>query len=596
MKIKNTIFGLTVAAILAGGCSFLDPLPDGSYNDENFGDYPELLRGFVDKAYADYFPAVYYSTYCAGLAAATDDALYRSETATWRSFSKGNARMGNNPFAAKWNNDYTAINYLNLFLKDNVGYNTRYLVDFEADRVYRKCQQGSAFGLRAWFHFDLLRTFAGKGVDGNMWGVPLMLTPSEAGKMDNNSVRRATVDECVEQILKDCDSAYVYLPYNNRDYPGDPTQSPQVTGAIRYRTMDQVIVDGLRAMVYLFWASPAFNPSNDMTRYENAAKYAAKVMRHKLEVESTLAGGFNPANGFRWDNTNSAEIIWCSTFSASTATEVAFYPREFGGNAHIAPSQDLVDAFPMKNGYPISDSRSGYDPKNPYKDRDPRFYSSIYYDGSQVIRDLNGEKMYTFEIKEGGKDAPGGTNVSPTSYYIKKFLYNGWNKSDQTVESGYRCVHMMNWTHMCLIFAEAANKVVGPLDETTFGYSAKQAIKWLRGRPSNDGIAGVGATEDPFLDECAAAGAGRFEELVKNEWRVETCFEGDRYYNLRRWAKSVDDVNVAIHGAKISAEGEYQLDNVVETLKFPSLWAPIPYTDIRRCANLVQNEGWETWR
>ena len=127
MIIKNTIFGLTVAAILAGGCSFLDPLPDGSYNDENFGDYPELLRGFVDKAYADYFPAVYYSTYCAGLAAATDDALYRSETAMWRSFSKGNARMGNNPFASKWNNDYTAINYLNLFLKDNVGYNTRYL-------------------------------------------------------------------------------------------------------------------------------------------------------------------------------------------------------------------------------------------------------------------------------------------------------------------------------------------------------------------------------------------------------------------------------------------------------------------------------------
>lgn len=423
-----------------------------------------------------------------------------------------------------------------------------------------------------------------------------MLTPSEAGKMDNSSVRRATVDECVEQILKDCDSAYVYLPYNNRDYPGDPTQSPQVTGAIRYRTMDQVIVDGLRAMVYLFWASPAFNPSNDMTRYENAAKYAAKVMKHKLEVESTLAGGFNPANGFRWDNTNSAEIIWCSTFSASAATEVAFYPREFGGNAHIAPSQDLVDAFPMKNGYPISDSRSGYDPKNPYKDRDPRFYSAVYYDGSQVIRDLNGEKMYTFETKDGGKDAPGGTNVSPTSYYIKKFLYNGWNKNDEKVDAGYRCVHMMNWTHMCLIFAEAANKVVGPVDETTFGYSAKQAVKWLRGRPSNDGVAGVGAAGDPFLDECAAAGVGRFEELVKNEWRVETCFEGDRWYNLRRWAKSVDDVNVAIHGAKISAEGEYQLDNVVETLKFPSLWAPIPYTDIRRCSNLVQNEGWETWR
>ncbi|MFR8804989.1 MAG: RagB/SusD family nutrient uptake outer membrane protein [Anaerovoracaceae bacterium] len=595
MRIKHTIFGLTVAALLAGGCSYLDPLPDGSYNDENFDDYPELLRGFVDKVYADYFPAVYYSTYYAGLAAATDDAVYRSETAMWRSFSKGNARMDNNPFASKWNNDYTAINYLNLFLKDNVGFNTRYLVDFEADRAYRHCQQGSAFGLRAWLHFDLLRAFAGKGIDGNMWGVPLMLTPSEAGKMDNNSVRRATVDECVAQILKDCDSASVHLPYNNRDYPGDPTQSVQVTGAIRYRTMDQVIVDGLRAMVYLFWASPAFNPSNDMSRYENAAKYAAKVMKHKLEVESTLAGGFDPLKKFRWDDTNSPEIVWCSTFSSSTATETAFYPREFGGAAQIAPSQDLVDAFPMKNGYPIFDSRSGYDPENPYKDRDPRFYSAIYYDGANVVRDLNGEVMYTFEVKEGGKDAP----AEPTCHLPRTTSgssRNGWNKNDQTVESGYRCVHMMNWTHICLIFAEAANKAVGPQDETTFGYSAKQAIKWLRSRPSNDGVAGVGSESDPYLDECAAAGASKFDELVRNEWRLETCFEGDRYYNLRRWAGSVDEVNVAVHGAKISADGKYQLDNVVETLRFPSLWAPIPYSDIRRCGNLVQNEGWETWR
>ena len=595
MKIKNTISGLAAAALLAGGCTFLDPLPDGSYNDENFDDYPELLRGYVDKVYADYFTTVYYSTYCAGLAAATDDTLYRSETAKWRVFSTGNARMDDNIFASKWNNDYSAINYLNLFLKDNVGYNTRYLVDFDADRVYRHCQQGSAFGLRAWMHFDLLRTFAGKGVDGNMWGVPLMLAPSEAGKMDNSSVRRATVDECVAQILKDCDSAYVHLPYNNRDYPGDAVQTPQVTGAIRYRTMDQVIVDGLRAMVYLFWASPAFNPSNDMTRYENAAKYAAKVMKHKLEVESTLAGGFDPLKGFRWTDTNSPEIIWCSNFSTSTATETAFYPKEFGGYGHIAPSQDLVDAFPMKNGYPISDSRSGYDPGNPYLNRDPRFYSAIYYDGSQVIND-KGKVTYSFETKVGGKDAPGGTYVSPTSYYIKKFLYSNWNSSDQTVDAGYRCVHMMNWTHMCLIFAEAANKVVGPVDESTFGYSARQALKWLRGRPSNDGVAGIGSAADPYLDECAAAGASKFEELVKNEWRVETCFEGDRYYNLRRWAGSVNDVNVAVHGAKISAEGEYTLDNVVETLRFPSLWAPIPYTDIRRCENLVQNAGWESWR
>ncbi len=154
-------------------------------------------------------------------------------------------------------------------------------------------------------------------------------------------------------------------------------------------------------------ASPAFNPSNDMTRYENAAKYAAKVMKHKLEVESTLTGGFNPANGFV-GTTPTARRSSGARLSPQAPPRRSPSIRESRRKRHIAPSQDLVDAFPMKNGYPISDSRSGYDPKNPYKDRIPRFYSAVYYDGSQVIRDLNGEKMYTFETKDGGKDAPGG--------------------------------------------------------------------------------------------------------------------------------------------------------------------------------------------
>lgn len=598
MKHYHIISGLAASVLVAGSCSFLDPLPDGTYNDENFGDYPELLRGYVDKVYNDYFTTIYYSTYCAGMGAATDDAVYRSETATWRKFSNGNAKMGNNPFTTKWNNDYAAINYVNLFLKDNVGYSTRYYVDFEADKKYRHYQQGSAFGLRAWFHFDLLRTFAGRGTDGSMYGIPLMLEPSEAGNIDNASVYRASVDECVEQILKDCDSAYFHLPYNNRDYPDDPVENIQVTGSIRYKTMDQVIVDGLRAMVYLFWASPAFNPQNDMSRYENAAEYAAKVMRHKLEKESAFAGGFDPLKKFSWFDCQSPEIIWPSHYSTSTATEVAFYPQGFGGKAQLAPTQELVDAFPMQNGYPITDSRSGYDPSAPYKDRDPRFYASIFYDGAEVVRPNNSEIMYTFDCKAGGKDAPGGTEVSPTSYYVKRFLYLGWNSNDETVDAGYRLVQRMTWRQMCLIFAEAASHVTSPEDAGKFGYSAKQALAWLRSRPTTDGTAGVGAAGDPYLDECAAAGGDRFDALVKNEWRLETCFEGERYYNLRRWAKNVSDLNGAVHGVRITsdASGVRYDETVVETLDFPSLWNPLPYMDVRRCPNLVQNDGWESWR
>ena len=598
MKRKIYLLVLSVTAGFMSACTFLDPLPNGSYNDENFELYPELLRGFVDVVYNELLPETYLDNYYIPMSCATDDAIYSSPTAAWRIFSSGSAKMLSNPFDTKWRDNYRAINYLNMFLENDRGYNTRYMVAEDSDLALRNCLQGSAYGLRAWMYFDLLRVFGGKAENGELLGVPILTEPTDPKTADASTIERATFDECAEQILKDCDSAYKYLPRNNRDYPGDPQQSIQITGSARYKSLDQIAIDGLRAMVYIFWASPAYNPENDMSRYDKAARYAAAVIKHKLEVESTLSGGFDPTRGFSWHNVNSPEIIWPSEMRQSSNLETSFYPQQFGGSALVAPTQDLVDAFPMANGYPINDKRSNYDPTHPYEGRDPRFYATIFYNGAQVRRLNNAsEVMYTFECANGGKDAPGSNEVSATGYYIKKFIYRNWNTNDTTKELGYRCIHFMNWTKMCLIFAEAANKYVGPTDEGTYGYSARQAIAWLRNRPTNDDEPGLGTFGDPYLDECAAE-ATTFEGLVKNEWRVETCFEGDRYYNLRRWATDVSEINKPIHMAKISNQSgliSYEYP-VVETLKYPSLWAPIPYTEIRKCPKLLQNQGWETWK
>ena len=598
MKRKIYLLVLSVTAGFMSACTFLDPLPNGSYNDENFELYPELLRGFVDVVYNELLPETYLDNYYIPMSCATDDAIYSSPTAAWRIFSSGSAKMLSNPFDTKWRDNYRAINYLNMFLENDRGYNTRDMVAEDSDLALRNCLQGSAYGLRAWMYFDLLRVFGGKAENGELLGVPILTEPTDPKTADASTIERATFDECAEQILKDCDSAYKYLPRNNRDYPGDPQQSIQITGSARYKSLDQIAIDGLRAMVYIFWASPAYNPENDMSRYDKAARYAAAVIKHKLEVESTLTGGFDPTRGFSWHNVNSPEIIWPSEMRQSSNLETSFYPQQFGGSALVAPTQDLVDAFPMANGYPINDKRSNYDPTHPYEGRDPRFYATIFYNGAQVRRLNNAsEVMYTFECANGGKDAPGSNEVSATGYYIKKFIYRNWNTNDTTKELGYRCIHFMNWTKMCLIFAEAANKYVGPTDEGTYGYSARQAIAWLRNRPTNDDEPGLGTFGDPYLDECAAE-ATTFEGLVKNEWRVETCFEGDRYYNLRRWATDVSEINKPIHMAKISNQSgliSYEYP-VVETLKYPSLWAPIPYTEIRKCPKLLQNQGWETWK
>ena len=602
---KNTVklfLILVFTGLLTVGCSdFLKPLANGSYNEDNYQDYPSIVRGFVVKAYS-LRPSTYYITEFIGAEAGTDNAVYRSQTSSMRQFSVGTYSISSNPFGTVWSRSYEGINYCNMFLKDRVGINTQYLLDHESDMMLRKTLQGDAYVMRAWYYYDLLRTFGGIGTDGNLLGVPILTEPSEADKLDPASIKRATFDETVEQILRDCDSAEVYLPFNNRDYPDDKVYSTPITGSARYRAFDKISLDGLRAMTYLMWASPAYNPSGDKTRYQKAAQYAVNVMNHKLHVESTFTGGFDPAAGFSWQDLNNPEIINISSMGNSTTMETSLYPQGFGGNANIVPTQSLVDAFPAANGYPITDARSGYDPKKPYENRDPRFEAAIFHNGSEVRRNTNNELMYTIESAVGGKDAPGLTETSPTSYYIKKFIFFGWNPYDQNVVSSVHAVFYMRWEQMCLIFAEAASKVTSPNDGSMFGISPKQALAYLRNRPTIEGKPSyVAQNGDPYLDECAASPA-LFEALVKNEWRITTCFEGNRFFDLRRWTANPSDlsaINVDVQGVSITGDAEsgYTYSpTVIERKNYPSLWRPLPYLDVRRCPNLVQNAGWESWK
>lgn len=598
-RIYGLILVLGGVCNVIGGCDFLDPLQNGSYNEDNYMNYPDIMEGIVAEAYS-FLPGSYYATEYIGTDAGTDDAVYRNQTGNMREFSVGTFDITSNPFSSLWNRDYRGISYCNMFLKDRTGINTHYLLDHESDMVLRRTLQGDAFALRAWFHYDLLKTFGGVGTDGNLLGVPVMTSPSEVDKIDYSDIRRASFDDTVAQILADCDSAEAYLPYNNKDYPGDPVYSTPITGSARYRRFDQVSVNALRAAVYLIWASPAFNPDGDMSRYFKAAEYAALVIDHKFRCESTLTGGFDPMTPLNWSNLNSAEVIAIHGLGDNSTIETHFYPQGFGGSASIVPTQDLVDAYPAANGYPITDIRSGYDESRPYDGRDPRFDAAIFRNGSTVLRNTNSTLMYTFDTTVGGKDGPGLTETSPTSYYIKKFVYMGWNPYDTNVVEGAHALFLFRWEQICLIFAEAASKVVSPTEEATFGFSAKQALSWLRSRSTIDGNAGVGNGSDPYLDECAA-NPSQFESLVKNEWRITTCFEGMRFYNLRRWTADHSDlsaINVDVHGAAVTASGigyDYSVVTI-EHKNYPSLWLPIPYLEVRRCPNLIQNRGYENWK
>ena len=80
-----------------------------------------------------------------------------------------------------------------------------------------------------------------------------------------------------------------------------------------------------------------------------------------------------------------------------------------------------------------------------------------------------------------------------------------------------------------------------------------------------------------------------------------TCFEGKRFFNLRRWTANHSDlsaINVDVHGVSIAGEpGAYTYTpTVIERKNYASLWRPLPYSEVRKCPNLVQNAGYENWK
>ncbi len=584
-KILMSLFSLAVLV----SCDFLAPLPNGHYTDENIDEYPSLIRGYVEKSY-NLIQKRYDVNEHFYVEGATDNAVLTSETNWLTQFARGAGAPSGDLFADYWDRDYRGIMYVNKFLENNVGFTTRYMLDNEQNAELQRMLQGDAYALRAWWHFDLLRKWGGRGADGEILGIPLVTEPIDIFNADMNSFKRNTYEECVEQILADCDSAIFYLPEANRDWV---VEDKEISGAVRWHRFDDVSMMALKAMLYLQWASPAFNPENDKTRWEEAAKYAAAVMDFKLNQDGKH--GFDPQKSFSWSDPNSPEIVFASQYVKGSEIEACFYPNGFLGSGEIGPSKNLVDAFPMANGYPIDHPKSGYDPQKPHEGRDPRFYSNIFYHGSQVLRSGSTEVMYTFDMSTTGKDVAGLVKNTRTNYYTKKFIYTGWNKSDDKLQTMPKSVFYMRWSQMCLIFAEAANRAWESPEAVHYGFSPKQAVAYLRNRTTTDGAAGLGRNGDPYLDECAAAGWEKFEELIRNERRIELAFEGARFFDLRRWATDVSSLNKPVYRSVVSPDGVYSQEEI-ETRNFSSIYLPLPLQEIVKMPGMVQNEGWPTWQ
>lgn len=606
MKRFNIILECAAICLITSCSGFLEPYPSAIRSEEFVLESATAMQGLVDQCY-DYMSKNYDNNEGAYLDCLTDNAVRTSRTDVISRMAIGVTSPANDPFQTYWDRDYKGIYNVNLFLKDENGRKVRYMLNEHYDELLRNRLWGEAYALRAWFYFDLLTKFGGKGTDGQMLGIPLVLEPLKIWNMKPDEIRdieirRATYAECVEQIEKDCDEAIKYLPKAHRDFLVTNADDLRILGSRCYGRLDGITMSAVKALLYLTWASPRFNPDNDVTRWEKAAKFAKEVIDFKLEVDGAVNKGFKISQGVNWFDPNNPCIIFASRYNNNNESmERMFYPGNFQGNGTMGATQDLVDAFGMADGYPIGQSpKFEYDPQNPYVNRDPRFYSVIFYNGRTIETGaVSPKKQYTFENwSNGGKDAAQvSSKNSLTNYHIKKFVYSGLNWTESSVNKMPHSKFYIRWAHMVLAFAEAANQIGGPMMQID-GLSAKKAILYLRGRNTYDGEAGI--VDDPYLDEISLAGKDAFDKFLRNERRIETCFEGKWFFDIRRWSTSLGSLNKDIHGAAIvrneSGNFEYDLEHVVERRLFRSAYLPIPYKEMLNVKGLVQNEGWDSWQ
>lgn len=486
--------------------------------------------------------------------------------------------------------------------------------------------------LRAYYYSELLMWFG--------CSLPIIREPYTYDA-DFSKVERSSFHDVVEFIVEDCDAALACeeLPW-------------RITTDSEAMRMTKAVAWAIKSRMTLFAASPLYNDSNN---YWEEAYSVNKAAVQALE-----------SNGYAlYDKLNQAAVwgdekaylptaasqyfneYFCNSgaYAADPADKETIYQLRDGANLDLAnvdgigailgyktgtcPSQELVDAFETIDGQPVLDlakpyldeqhlkpnynsSNTTYDKNNPYANRDPRFYATVYYNGSkrycnwsteaekksfENLGQGKGENVRIITTWDAYEDAEGNIINSPeplmgrsmtgrtptrTGYFQRKFLHpnsgvemrlNGARHKDYRLAEIY------------LNFAEAAMEA-GHTDEAITYVNKVRARAGMPGLPA--GLSGE-----------------NLRQRIHNERRVEFALEGNRYFDVRRWHKPDEDLSATdrwITGAHIThmQDGTYKYERTIlkERQCYTNKWLkmPIPLTEVNNMRAITgedwQNPGW----
>lgn len=459
MKAKPTSISLIIAAIFGifTSCDsdFLDRHPTAAIASQTFwtseedvqmaltGVYRRLQNGFYGNR------KLWLDTY-------SDNALDRHTFYGFNNLTLGVVNPTNIP-GAFYSTPYEGIASCNFFL-DNID---KAPISDAAKTAY----MAEVKFIRAMFYFDLVQAYGG-----------VVVYETAPPSVDDAKIPKRPKEEVLAFVHSELDFAIANLP--DVTYEGHAVKGS---------------AQALKARVYLF-----------QQNWESAANTANEIITGgKFRI---YEGGYE--NLFLTaTQQNNPEIIFSTKFLAPNNPQVAEGVLvEIGWYGSIAPYQNLVDEYEMTNGKMIHEAGSGYDPENPYVNRDPRLTLTI--------------KVPTEEYINPDGSVFNESDQLLTGYSQKKYIDLSMLPFDRskTPLTDQNIIHT-RYADVLLMYAEAKNEASGP-DPSIYA-----ALNQIRQRTG---------VHMPPVDETVYNTQDKLRDFILHERRVELALEGHRYYDLKR--------------------------------------------------------------
>lgn len=654
MKNKIKTLLLTGCVSLALGTSlsscqdYLDKEPDSTVSaDDAFANFRNF-QGFVEEIY-NCIPDKEKCNYCPSWNWGDDEIFnpeadnrmthqvdlgnFRAWESTGNWLKRDGASTSTNKFDhGIWNHAWYCIRKCNLGLQ-----NIDKFVTGSAEE--KKLIEGQLYFFRAWWHEEMMQYFG---------GMPYVDTYLDTNAELN--LPRLSYQECADKAAADFRKAADLLPIN-----WDKTSAGAATQGKNDLRINKIMALGYLGKTYLWAASPLMKngaqtgASKNGKTYDYDQEYAKKAAEAFGELLSLVEAAqtqyalaeFKYKDIYNHEKSDDANSCFSDIFytkkqnwkmpgtveaifrgpspdfnGSNWNTSKVFGPKVQKVVAHDnvihQPTANLVEAYGMANGEPIYlvengqyvlNPKSGFDPKHPFKNRDPRFYHDIVFDGFKYLNGSPGQyaDLQYCQLYTGGNMRPI-ENASRTGYFIQKLVPHTCNEVDKDYDWGaaFHCyLPYMRLADIYLMYAEACAAFGGATGKSSnFGKTAEDAINTLRDR------CGAGHVAPEFV-----ADNHKFMDEVRREREVELSFEGFRFCDLQRWlllteapynqkfSQEFDRVESADfyknYDPKDAEVANYRRELILtRNFNTKHYWFPLPIKETQLYPEFNQNPGW----